>query len=91
MCDQDHYDDDLKDYVARGAVTRREFGALSLGAGMAFLLPHAANAQTVTESDVKVKTPDGVADCYFVHPAKGAHPGSPNPVIQCSWSTRSIE
>ena len=75
MCDQDHYDDDLKEYVARGAVTRREFGAMSLGAGMAFLLPRAANAQAVTESDVKLKTPDGVADCYFVHPAKGAHAG----------------
>jgi carboxymethylenebutenolidase len=29
----------------------------------------------VTESDVKITTPDGVADCYFVHPAKGAHAG----------------
>jgi carboxymethylenebutenolidase len=25
----------------------------------------------VTESDVTVKTPDGTADCYFVHPASG--------------------
>jgi carboxymethylenebutenolidase len=75
MCDQDHYDDDLKDYVARGAVTRREFGALSLGAGLAFLLPRAADAVAVTESEVKVKTPDGVADCYFVHPATGAAAG----------------
>ena len=75
MCDQNHFDDDLKDYVSRGAVTRREFGALSLGAGMALMLPRAANAQAVRETDVKVKTPDGVADCYFVHPATGAHPG----------------
>ena len=75
MCDQDHFDDDLKDYVARGAVTRREFGAVTLGAGMAFMLPSVANAQAVRESDVKVTTPDGVADCYFVHPANGAHAG----------------
>jgi carboxymethylenebutenolidase len=75
MCDQDHYEDDLKDYTARGAVTRREFAAVSLGAGIAFLLPRAAHAVDVTESDVKVKTPDGVADCYFVHPAKGAAAG----------------
>jgi carboxymethylenebutenolidase len=75
MCDRDHYDDDLKEYLARGAVTRREFGALSLGAGMSFLLPRSAEAQTVTETDVKIKTPDGVADSYFVHPAKGAHAG----------------
>lgn len=75
MCDQDHFDDDLKDYVSRGAVTRREFGAVTLGAGMAFVLPRAANAQAVRESEVKVTTPDGVADCYFVHPASGAHAG----------------
>ena len=75
MCDQDHFDDDLKDYVARGAVTRREFGAVTLGAGMAFMLPSVANAQAVRESEVKVTTPDGVADCYFVHPASGAHAG----------------
>lgn len=75
MCDQDHFDDDLKDYVSRGAVTRREFGAVTLGAGMAFVLPIVANAQAVRESDVKVTTPDGVADCYFVHPASGAHAG----------------
>ena len=31
MCDQDHYEDDLKDYTARGAVSRRQFGALSIG------------------------------------------------------------
>jgi carboxymethylenebutenolidase len=73
MCDQDHFDDDLKSYTARGAVTRRQFGALSLGAGMAFMLPRAANAQAVTESDVTITTPDGAADCYFVHPATGAH------------------
>ena len=75
MCDQDHFDDDLTDYVSRGAVTRRQFGAVTLGAGFAFVLPRAANAQAVKESDVKVTTPDGVADCYFVHPASGAHAG----------------
>ena len=73
MCDQDHYEDDLKEYTARGAVSRRQFGALSIGAGMMALLPRAANAQSVTERDVTIKTPDGTADCYFVHPAKGAH------------------
>jgi carboxymethylenebutenolidase len=73
MCDQDHYEDDLKDYTARGAVSRRQFGALSIGAGMMALLPRAANAQTVTERDVTIKTPDGTADCHFVHPANGAH------------------
>jgi carboxymethylenebutenolidase len=39
------------------------------------MLPKAANAVAVTESDVNVKTPDGVADCCFVHPATGTAPG----------------
>ena len=75
MCDQDHYDDDLKAYKERAAVSRREFGALAAGAGMAFVLQRPANAVAVTESDVKIKTPDGTADCYFVHPASGAAAG----------------
>jgi hypothetical protein len=33
-----------------------------LAAGVAMLLPKVANAATVTESDVTVKTPDGTAD-----------------------------
>src|SRR5918999_6304548 len=38
------------------------------------MLPQVANAVAVTESDVNVKTPDGTADCYFVHPASGTAP-----------------
>ena len=30
MCDQDHYEDDLKEYASRGAVSRRQVGALSI-------------------------------------------------------------
>ena len=74
MCDQDHFEKDLQEYEARGLVTRREFGAL-LGAGVAMLLPQVANAVAVTESDVNVMTADGIADCYFVHPASGTAPG----------------
>ncbi|HEY7441889.1 MAG TPA: dienelactone hydrolase family protein [Vicinamibacterales bacterium] len=69
MCDQ-HFEDDMKKYL-----TRRQFGAMSVGVGMAMLVPRAADALDVKESDVNVKTPDGVADCYFVHPASGAHAG----------------
>jgi carboxymethylenebutenolidase len=75
MCDEDFYEEDLKNYAAEATVSRRKFGALGLGAGMAMLLPQALNAQAVTESDVNVKTPDGTADCYFVHPQTGQHPG----------------
>src|ERR1044071_5230597 len=74
MCDQDHFEDDRQDFEARGLVTRRQFGAM-LGAGMVMLLPKVANAVAVTESDVMVKTPDGMADAYFVHPATGTAPG----------------
>src|SRR5579859_5256801 len=45
-----------------------------LGAGIAMILPRVANAVTVTEAEVEVKTPDGTADCYFVHPASGTAP-----------------
>ena len=74
MCDQDHFDQDRLEYEARGQVTRRQFGVL-LAAGMSMMLPEVANAVAVTESDVNVKTPDGTADCYFVHPATGAAAG----------------
>jgi carboxymethylenebutenolidase len=74
MCDQDHSSEDLSKYEALGLVTRRQFGVL-LGAGVAMMLPQVANAVTVTESDVSVMTPDGTADCYFVHPATGTAPG----------------
>jgi carboxymethylenebutenolidase len=55
-------------------VTRKQFG-VTLAAGIAMLLPKVANAAAVTESEVTVKTPDGEADCYFVHPATGTAPG----------------
>jgi carboxymethylenebutenolidase len=73
MCDQDHFEKDRQEYEARGLVTRREFGMM-MGAGMAFMLPQVQNAVAVTESEVTVKTPDGTADCYFVHPTSGTAP-----------------
>jgi carboxymethylenebutenolidase len=74
MCDQDHFEDDRLEYEARGLVTRRQFGVL-VGAGITMMLPRVANAVAVTEADVNVTTPDGTADCYFVHPASGAAAG----------------
>src|SRR5213592_3437165 len=73
MCDKDHFAEDAEIYEERGLVTRRQFGIL-LGAGVAMMLPAVANAVTVTESEVTVKTPDGMADCYFVHPSSGTAP-----------------
>jgi len=74
MCDE-RTDADNSRYLRAQRLTRREFGAVSAGAGLAFLLPRAANAQSVTEAEIDITTPDGVCDSYFVHPSSGAHPG----------------
>ncbi len=74
MCDE-RTDADNTRYLRAQQLTRRQFGAVSAGAGLAFLLPRAANAQSVTEAEIDVTTPDGVCDSYFVHPSSGAHPG----------------
>src|SRR5579863_7780521 len=74
MCDQDDFEKDRREFESRGLVTRKQFGMM-LGAGVAMLLPQVANAVAVAESEVNVTTPDGTADCYFVHPASGTAPG----------------
>src|SRR5213596_3256404 len=74
MCDQDQFEQDRQEYEALGQVTRRQFGVL-VGAGIAMMLPQVVNAVTVTDAEVTVTTPDGSADCYFVHPATGTAPG----------------
>ena len=74
MCEQDQFEKDRQDYEARGFVTRRQFGVL-VGAGIALMLPRVVNAVAVTEAEVSVTTPDGTADCYFVHPTTGTAAG----------------
>jgi carboxymethylenebutenolidase len=74
MCDQDHFEQDRLEFERRGLVTRKQFGIV-LGAGISMMLPQVANAVAVSESDVNIKTPDGTADAYFVHPASGTAPG----------------
>ena len=73
MCDE-HTQQDVDDFLGRSGVTRRRFGKLSAAAGLAMMWPSLANAQDVTEAEVEVTTPDGVADCYLVHPSTGQHP-----------------
>ena len=75
MCDDRTFRESSEYLDSQSELTRREFGTLSAGAGLAMLLPRAADAQVVAEQDVEVTTPDGVADCFFVHPASGTHPG----------------
>ena len=74
MCDQDHFESDRQDFEALGLVTRKQFGIL-LGAGVAMMLPKVANAVAVVDSEVNVTTPEGTADCYYVHPSSGTAPG----------------
>jgi len=74
VCEQDDFDAMVK-YAHRSALSRRQFGALSMGAGLISMIPPVANAAEVTGADVDIKTPDGTCDAYFVHPTKGASPG----------------
>ena len=74
MCDDRTMTDNIE-FLNAKRLTRRQFGAVSAGAGLSVLLPRVSNAQAVTESDLEVVTSDGSADCFFVHPSTGAHPG----------------
>ena len=75
MCDSDSMDDMLEYQLKSVQLSRRRFGALTLGTGMVSLLPKAAGAAWIEESDVDIKTPDGTCDAYFAHPSEGVHPG----------------
>ena len=74
MCDEKSFSDMVEYALRTGGVSRREFGALTLSAGVTFALPPVANAADTTESEVEIKTPDGTADAYFVNPSAGKHP-----------------
>jgi carboxymethylenebutenolidase len=64
--------------LARKGLTRREFAAL--GAAATIVACSGGNGQAksaprLTERMVDVTTPDGASDAFFVHPARGRHPG----------------
>lgn len=75
MCDNDSMDDMVEYELRSKELSRRAFGALAVGTSLTAMLPIAANAAEVKEQEVEIKTPDGVCDAYFVHPASGKHPG----------------
>lgn len=75
MCDDDTRAENDKFLNQMDKLTRRQFNKMTAGAAMAMMLPPVANARDLSERDVMVQTPDGEADCYFVHPASGQHPG----------------
>ena len=55
-------------------VSRRDFTALSVAAGLAATTVSAAAQGTVVEKTVTITTPDGVAEAAYFHPATGKHP-----------------
>jgi carboxymethylenebutenolidase len=65
----------LSHFGQSNLLTRRHFGRLSAIGGASIVLPRAANALDVSASVIDIPTPDGLADCHFVHPVDGAHPG----------------
>ena len=73
MCDEDTEKDCAK--YLKSKLSRREFNTLFAGAAMMMTLPSVVGALEVAGKDVNVTTPDGMADCFFVHPAQGQHPG----------------
>ncbi len=76
MCDNDSLEDMIEYRLRSAVLSRRQFGALTLGAGVVSLLPPVADAAAeVQEAEVDIKTPDGTADAYFVRPSTGSYPG----------------
>ena len=72
MCDAD----DFGGFASAGnGLSRRRFGQMALSAGVAAALPAVLLAADTQGRDVDIKTSAGTADAYFVHPAKGKHPG----------------
>src|SRR6202140_4956739 len=74
MTDNKHDSEKLNE--AATDLSRRDFIAVSVAAGLAAAAGSAsAAALPVVETDVTIKTPDGMCDAAFIHPAAGSHPG----------------
>ena len=71
----DDKQDSEKLHKAVPDLSRRDFIAVSVAAGLAAAAGSAFAAQPVVETDVSIKTPDGTCDAAFIHPAAGSHPG----------------
>src|SRR5262245_34044439 len=57
-------------------LSRREFVALSLATSLDTATRSSLGAELpIMETNVDVKTPDGICDAAFFHPTKGSHPG----------------
>lgn len=63
--------------LAASGLNRRQFAAISAAGVLAACTGSQSEAKArtgLTESSVAISTPDGIADAFFVRPAKGKHP-----------------
>ncbi len=76
MCDDLTVHEEDAALAAKG-MSRREFAAVGAAAVMAGCAGVDGNAKAagLKEALVTIDTPDGKADCFFVHPARGKAPG----------------
>ena len=75
MCDDLTAAEEAAALAARG-LSRREFAAIGAAGVLAACggTKSEARTKTLRETTVTISTPDGSADGFFVHPAKGKHP-----------------
>jgi len=72
----DYERDQKNNDTSSSELGRRDFVALSVAAGIGVAAGSASGADMkVVETNVEIKTPDGICDAAFIHPATGSHPG----------------
>lgn len=77
MCDETSSATHDRALAARG-LTRRKFAALGAAAALSACASNGSERpgdQELVEETVRITTMDGIADAFFVHPAKGKWPG----------------
>jgi carboxymethylenebutenolidase len=70
----DNKPDRIENVESSNDLSRREFVAMSVAAGIVAAAGSAEAQQAVTETMVDIKTPDGTCDAAYIHPAAGSHP-----------------
>lgn len=74
MCDDYTATKEGSALVGKG-ISRRQFAAMGAAVAMvACAQPGNGRTAALRESTVRVPTPDGMADAFFVHPTRGKHP-----------------
>ena len=67
---------DAHPHITKRDITRRDFTALAVGAGLAATVGSGSAAGLeIIESDVEIKTADGTCDAAFIRSKSGSYPG----------------